>query len=98
MFGQQQISIEQYLVNLDARKAALQLQLSQVNTQMSNIRAHYNQARANIIFKPSAHTKDHQLKKLQPTKEKLQTEILHVRAEIARAKALKKQGIQSIKI
>ena len=98
MFGQQQISIEQYLANLDARKATLQLQLSQVNTQMSNIRAHYEQSRANFLFKQSPHTKDHQLKKLQPTKEKLQKEMLHVRAEIARVKALKKQGIQSINI
>lgn len=53
MFGQQQISIEQYLANLDARKATLQLQLSQVNTQMSNIRAHYEQSRANFLFKQS---------------------------------------------
>jgi hypothetical protein len=64
---------------------------------MSNIRAHYSQARSNIIFKPSPHAKDHQLKKLQPTKEKYQREILAVKSEITRIQALKKQGVTMIK-
>ncbi len=90
------ISIDEYLAQLKARKDSLQLQLTTVNTQMANIRAHYSQARSNFIFKPSPHAKDHQLKKLQPTKEKLQREILAVKTEITRIQALKKQGVKMV--
>jgi hypothetical protein len=86
------MSIDEYLAQLKARKDSLQPQLSNVNTQMINIWAHYSQARSNFIFKPSPHAEDHQLKKLQPIKEKLQREILDVKAEFARIQALKKQG------
>lgn len=92
------IPIDDYLAQLKARKDTLQLNLNNVNTQMSNIRAHYSQARSNFIFKPSPHAKDHQLKKLQPTKEKYQREILAVKSEITRIQALKKQGVKMIQI
>ncbi len=90
------ISIDEYLTTLKARKDTLQLQLTSVNTQMSTIRSHYEQSRGNFFFKESAHHKDHQLKKLQPTKEKLQKEILAVKAEIIRIQALKKQGVKMV--
>jgi G:T/U-mismatch repair DNA glycosylase len=61
---------------------------------MSNIRAHYEQSRHNLIFKESPFVKDLKLKQLQPAKEKLQREILAVKAEITRVQELKKQGIK----
>jgi len=88
--------IDEYLANLKTRKDTLQLQLNEINTKMSSIRAHYSQARSNWIFKPSPHAKDRELRKLQPTKEKLQAEIQAVRAEITRMQGLKKQGIKLV--
>ncbi len=90
------ITTVEYLAQLKAHKDTLQIQLANVNTEMSNIRAHYEQSRANFFFKQSAHNKDYQLKKLQPTKEKLQKEILIVKTEIARVQALKKQGVTTV--
>ncbi len=88
--------IDEYLAQLKARKDTLQLELNSVNTQMSNIRARYEQSRSNFIFKESAYSKNSQLKKLQPTKEKLQKEILAVKTEITRIQALKKQGVTTV--
>jgi hypothetical protein len=91
------IPIDEYLARLKTQKDNWQLELDKVNTQMSTIRAHYEQSRSNLFFKQSAHSKDHQLKKLQPTKEKLQQEILAIRTEITRIQALKRQGVKMVK-
>lgn len=49
------ITIDEYLAQLKARKDTLQLEMTTVNTQMSTIRAHYQQSRSNWLFKQSAH-------------------------------------------
>lgn len=92
------IPIDDYLTQMKNRKDSLQLELDGINLQMSTIRAHYQQSRANLLFKESAWNKDHQLKQLQPTKEKLQRQILGLRTEITRVQALKKQGVKSVKM
>ena len=93
------LPIEEYLAQLKASRDALKLQLSNVNTQMSNIRAHYQQSRTNL-FPGSGATwwKNHHLKQHQPRKEKLQGEILAVKTESARIQALKKQGVKTVKV
>jgi hypothetical protein len=93
-----QISIDEYLAQLKSRKDTLQLQLDGINTQMSNIRAHYQQSRSNFIFKETAYGKNSQLKSLQPTKEKLQREILAVKTELTRIQTLKRQGVTKVNI
>ena len=93
------LPIEEYLAQLKASRDALKLQLSNVNTQMSNIRAHYQQSRTNLFPGSSATWwKNHHLKQHQPRKEKLQGEILAVKTEIARIQALKKQGVKTVKV
>jgi hypothetical protein len=84
--------IDTYLAELNTRKQALQIQLNGINTQMANIRAHYSQSRSNLISKPSRHSKDQQLRKLQPIKEQLQAEIQALIVEIARIQEAKAQG------
>jgi thermostable 8-oxoguanine DNA glycosylase len=86
------VPIDEYLARLKARRDTLQLELSGLNTRMSNIRARYQQSRSNFIFKESAYVKNSELKSLQPSKEKLQREILATKTEISRAQTLKKQG------
>jgi len=90
------IPIDEYLAQLKDRRDTLQLELNGINTQMSNIRARYQQSRSNFIFKESAYGKNSQLKSLQPTKEKLQREILAVKTEITRIQTLKKQGTTTV--
>ena len=93
------LPIDERLAQLKDSRDALKLQLSNVNTQMSNIRAHYQQSRTNLFVGSGANwRKNHSLKQHQPRKEKLQGEILAVKREIARIQALKKQGVKTVKV
>ena len=86
------LPIDEYLADLNTRKQALQLQLDGINNQMANIRANYSQSRSNLVFRESTYHKNSQLRKLQPLKERLQTEIQTIRVEIARVQEAKAQG------
>ena len=95
------LPIEECLAQLKASRDALKLQLSDVNAQMSNIRAHYQQSRTNWLVgvdSTAKWRKNYYLKQHQPSKEKLQGEILAVKTEIARIQALKKQGVKTVKV
>lgn len=82
--------VDPRLPQLKALKQQLQLELKAINTQMANIRAAYSQAQSNLIFKPSRHHKDAQLRKLEPRKQQLSAQILAVSQEIALIQAGKK--------
>ena len=95
------LPIEEYLAQLKASRDALKLQLGDVNAQMSNFRAHYQQSRTNWLVgvdSTAKWRKNYYLKQHQPRKEKLQGEILAVKTEIARIQALKKQGVKTVKV
>jgi hypothetical protein len=79
------------------------LQLSQVNANMSNIRAHYQQKHVHgggqlgsFVRGVQRSTKDAQLKKQQPIKERLQREKLALEQQLSKLKMLKAQGITHI--
>jgi hypothetical protein len=82
--------IDTNLADLKARKQGLQLQLNEINTQMSNIRARYSERLSNSIFKPNRSSKDVKLRKLQSEKEHLQPQIQALQAQIIRIQALKR--------
>ncbi len=75
------------------------LQLSQINTHMANIRSHYQQRHVHgggkvggFVRTVQRSSKDAELRKQQPVKERLQREKLALEQQLGQLKLLKSQG------
>ncbi len=91
--------IKQVKMEIEQRR----LQINQVNANMSNVRAHYQQKHVHgggkfgsFVRGVQRSSKDAELKKQQPAKERLQREKLALEQQLSKLKLLKAQGVTHI--